>query len=357
MIPSLKNTKEENGTLTFTLSNTNTSLANALRRTILSDIPIAVFKTFPQSDNLITIHKNTTRLNNEVLKQRLGCIPIHIKDKDFPIQNYVVEINITNTTDSILYITTKDFKIKNNENGKYASEKTRKQIFPHNPISKDYILFARLKPKVSDDLPGETLSLTAKLSWSTAKESGMFNAVSTCSYKMTPDRIAQDQQWSKLSKGEKKSKDDKKNWLLLDGKRFFKENSFDFIIETIGIYTNNEIMVDACTIIINKLSFLTEQSIKIAKSPVTIPNCFDIKLENEDYTIGKIVEYILHRDLHENEKIISFIGFKKDHPHDLHSILRLATVEESDVTTIHGYFVDSCKKLIKIYQKIQKLFE
>ena len=109
MIPSLKNTKEENDTLTFTLSNTNTSLANALRRTILSDIPIAVFKTFPQSDNLITIHKNTTRLNNEVLKQRLGCIPIHIKDKDFPIQNYVVEINITNTTDSILYITTKDY--------------------------------------------------------------------------------------------------------------------------------------------------------------------------------------------------------------------------------------------------------
>jgi DNA-directed RNA polymerase subunit L len=357
MIPSIKKKTEENNTLTFTLSNINTSLANAVRRTIISDIPLVVFKTFPHSENLVDIHKNTTRLNNEILKQRLGCIPIHIDDRDFPIQDYIVEMNVTNTTDSILYITTKDFKLKNIKSGKYATEKTRKKIFPPNPITKDYIIFARLKPKISSDLPGEELSLTAKLSWATAKESGMFNTVSTCSYRMTPDTIVQDQQWSEISKGEKKPKDAKKNWLLLDGKRCCKKDSFDFIVESVGIYTNNEIVSKACSIIINKLTFISEQSVQIAKSPVTIPNCFDIKLENEDYTIGKIIEYVLYTDYFEHDKVLSFIGFKKDHPHDLHSIIRIATIEPGNVTTVHGYFVDSCKKLIKLYQKIQLFFE
>jgi DNA-directed RNA polymerase alpha subunit len=39
--------KEEEGILTFTIYNTDVSYVNALRRTILSDIPIVVFKTIP----------------------------------------------------------------------------------------------------------------------------------------------------------------------------------------------------------------------------------------------------------------------------------------------------------------------
>jgi DNA-directed RNA polymerase alpha subunit len=42
---------EEGGVLTFTLSNINVSIANGLRRTILSDIPVIAFKTFPHSEN------------------------------------------------------------------------------------------------------------------------------------------------------------------------------------------------------------------------------------------------------------------------------------------------------------------
>ena len=67
--------------LEFTLRNIDVSIANAIRRTILSDIPTIAFKTFPHDKNLAIIHKNTSRLNNEILKQRLACIPIHIKDQ------------------------------------------------------------------------------------------------------------------------------------------------------------------------------------------------------------------------------------------------------------------------------------
>ena len=141
--------------LKFTLSDINVSLANAIRRTILSDIPTVVFKTVPYNENQATIYKNTTRLNNEILKQRLGCIPIHIKDADFPIQDYIVEIEKKNNTDSIQLITTKDFKIKNITLEKYITQKARNMIFPENEITKDHIIFARLRPAISKELPGE----------------------------------------------------------------------------------------------------------------------------------------------------------------------------------------------------------
>ena len=38
---------------------------------LLSNIPTVVFKTFPYSENKCDITKNTTRFNNEILKQRL----------------------------------------------------------------------------------------------------------------------------------------------------------------------------------------------------------------------------------------------------------------------------------------------
>ena len=40
---------EKDNILTFTLTNIDVSLANAIRRTILADIPTLCFKTFPHN--------------------------------------------------------------------------------------------------------------------------------------------------------------------------------------------------------------------------------------------------------------------------------------------------------------------
>ena len=134
--------------LYFTLSNVNVSVANALRRTALTDIKTPVFKE--KDMKFIT---NTSRLHNEILKQRLGSIPIHVNDMNIPLDNYVVEIIKHNEGGSIEYVTTGDFKIKNIKNDKYLTEKEVQRIFPPNPITKDYILFARLRPKITKDVP------------------------------------------------------------------------------------------------------------------------------------------------------------------------------------------------------------
>ena len=91
-LPKISNVDEYNNTLKFTLSNINVSYANAIRRILLSDIPCIVFKTNPYHENNVNIKINKSRLNNELIKQRISSIPIHIDNiYDFPYQNYIVE--------------------------------------------------------------------------------------------------------------------------------------------------------------------------------------------------------------------------------------------------------------------------
>jgi DNA-directed RNA polymerase subunit L len=85
-------------------------------------------------------------------------------------------------------------------------------------------------------------------------------------------------------------------------------------------------------------------------------NCYDIKLENEDYTIGKLLEYILYEKYFEGTKIASFVGFKKFHPHDVESTIRIAFKQPIDVSSIKGYLQESIIDARNIYAKIAKDF-
>ena len=81
---------------------------------ILSEIPCIVIKTEPHEENNVNIISNKTRLNNELIKQRISCIPIHIDDiENFPLDDYVVILNKQNTTNTIMYATSEDFEIQN----------------------------------------------------------------------------------------------------------------------------------------------------------------------------------------------------------------------------------------------------
>jgi DNA-directed RNA polymerase alpha subunit len=367
MNPFVTLNSESNDVLSFTVSGINVSLANAIRRTILSDIPLFVFKTLPYEENKANIIKNTSRLNNEIIKQRLSCIPIHINDiENFPYKNYMLEVNVENNSDDIMYVTTKDFMIKDIVSGKYIDDNKRKDIFPSNNYTGYYIDFVRLRPRISDEIPGEQLHLTCEFSIGTAKEDGMFNVVSTCSYGFTVDEDAKQsvlakkqQDWKNEGKNAEEINFESQNWSLLDGMRVTKKDSFDFVVQSIGIYTNNEILDKACDILINKLELLDvlieKDELKITNSLNTMANCFDIILENEDYTIGKVIEYMLYAKFYET-KILKFCGFKKMHPHDSDSIIRLAYADAIDKSTIKGNLKECIDTAKNVYLKIKKEF-
>ena len=361
------NSKHNDEVLMFTLSGVNVSLANALRRTIISDVPLIVFRTAPYEQNKATIITNTSRLNNEILKQRLSCIPIHIKDiEGFPLKNYQLELNVENITDTTMYVTTKEFVIKDLVTGKPINESKNREIFPPDDYTGYFVDFVRLRPKISDELPGEKIHLTCELSIGTAKEDGMFNAVSTCAYGFTVDDLAQDallakhkQTWKDEGKNAEEVEFESKNWKLLDGLRVTKKDSFDFTIQTIGIYDNVELIHKGCEILIDRLQYhdmlLEKDELAIENSQNTLNNSFDIILENEDYTIGKVLEYFMYAKFYET-KVLTFCGFKKMHPHDTQSIIRVAYKDAIDKSTIKGNLKECIDESIQVFSKIKKEF-
>jgi len=347
MNPSIINRVETDTTLSFTLENADVSIANAFRRVILSEIDTVVFKTTPHSQNKTNIIVNTSRMNNEILKQRLSCIPIHIKDTNIEtLKNYIVELNVVNDTDKIINVSTKDFKIKNILTNEYLSQEKTKEIFkpyiPFNSTNEYYIIILYLRPKLNDEIMGEKINLTCEFSVSNSKNDGMFNVVSTCSFGNTPDFDLMNIELEKkiqIMKNEKSMnaeeiQTESNNWKLLDGLRHFKKNSFDFIVETIGVFDNEEILLKACQIILNKIktieNTINDNLLKIEIPDNTMESSFDIILENEDYTIGNLLKFILYQKFYQEKQLLSFCGFKKFHPHDKYSIIRLAYNEPTD---------------------------
>jgi DNA-directed RNA polymerase subunit L len=291
---------------TFRLSGVDKSFANAIRRTLLGNIPILVLKPAD-----CTITSNTTRFTNEIIKARLACIPLHHKNlKD----SFTVDVSKKNDTADTLYITTKDFTV----NSKHSP------LFPSYTILdgvKEHIEFIRLRA-------GEELILTGNSSIGTANESGMYNSVGTCAYGFTQDRVKSNAMFEKSGKSEK----DRGDWECLDAKRFVVKDSFDFVLKTIGVYSNLELL-QLSTIVIRSQLEHCKMEIESSPSITTIENCFDVvitgnytlgknKFEMQgDYTIGKLLEYQIYTRFNHP---ITYVAFYKKHPHDKVGILRVA---------------------------------
>lgn len=366
----------------FTLAGLNVSLANAIRRTIQDDIPCYVFDT---ADCKIEI--NTGRLHNEILKHRLQCIPIHAKVgveewlTDLPEHNlfekYVMELDVQNTSEHTMYVSTADFKIKNAATGRLLADAEMERLFPKDPITNSSIIFARLRPQISDSIPGEHLKLSCPFAISTAEKNSAHTAVCCSAYGNTVDRDAAAKAWSSVEalrieeyskRGEsvdaKEIEFQKKNFMILDSQRHFISNSFDFNIESVGIYSCRELCRTACFILKTRFEVLAAEiesdNVSIQQSETTMENAFDFRLEHGDYTIGKVLEYILYETgfvAKDGEPALMFCGFKKMHPHDEHSIVRVGYVSKSaDKSWVKRNIKEACLEAVEIFKSLHRKF-
>lgn len=382
---------ENENKLHFIIQDIPICIANAMRRTILSDIPVVVIRTESSAINQCQIITNTTRFHNEIIKQRLSCIPIITKDLDLLPQKYRLIVNVQNTSDyEMRWVTTDDFEIQHKESEKYIDKHELKKLFPNNEISNRPIDFLRLRPNIGPTIPGEAIHLTADFSVATAKENGMFNAVSTCSYHNVIDDIKKKEKWTEYKQqyineglSTEEIEFEEKNFNCLEAYRCFKTdssghpNEFEFIIETVGQYSNHEIVAKACEIIQMKLekfknslaeipihkSYDSKQLGYINVTNSSIENSYDIILEEEDYTIGYILEHYLYTLFYVDQtedNTLQFIGFKKYHPHDHYSVIRLAspsfTNDNYSIKQCHLYLTTVCETVSKIISQIRKKF-
>jgi len=356
----IANVEEKNGKLSFDITNVLLPYVNGIRRTILSDINVIGIKGFPHDDCDIKIHENNTNLNNEIIKHRISCIPIHIfEPSNTQWKKLKLVLNIKNETDHIIPVTSDNFSIVDIESGNKINDTMTKKIFPPDPITKDYVLIAYLNP-VSDKMK-KTNQLYFECTFSVVNPriNSVYNCVSNVNFSNIIDVEKQEIAWAEYQKTltdpEIDIDKEKQNWKLVKGQHYFLDNAYNITIKSIGFYKNNEILLSACDVLVNKLTNISiKKGIKIENSKKTvIKNSFDVVMENESYTIGNIIKKTIFDMFY--TKDVSYVGFIVEHPHDPHSILRISYNTTVDVDYVHQTLDIACKESIQKVNEIKKL--
>ena len=110
-MPYISNLKISDDLISFDLDNKTgdikISLANAIRRTITSDIYV-----YTIDENNIEFFENTSMLNNEFLKHRLSLIPIISDLENINYENLIISCKKNNGSEYIENIYVNDFVCK-----------------------------------------------------------------------------------------------------------------------------------------------------------------------------------------------------------------------------------------------------
>ena len=370
--------------LYFTLKGVNVSVANSIRRTILSNIDTLVFRGFPHEENRINILKNTTKFNNEYLKQRISCIPIinpeEINYENF-IQNYQIMIQEENDTSEQMDVTTKHIKMMNKNTNQLESDEFVKKYFPPDPISGDYILICVLYPNYNKaNESNEKLHLIAEFDRGNAGENACWNVAHHCAYEFRRNDAKINEMASKIE--DKMEKDD---FMILDAQRVVLDKEFIISVESIGIFSNQEIVYKACEYILKCIKTMYG-NLKINQSePIvsydqnvtdmtssngalqqSIQNSKDgyftlykedefyvFKLKEDDYTIGKLVETYFF-EMYENE--VQFVGFKKKHPTEKEAYIYIKFKTNISNEEVYQKMINLLDILARMFLEIQQKF-
>lgn len=336
----VENIDESNGVLTFNIRGVETCVVNSIRRSCLSNIKCLVFKGFPHKESTINIIKNTSNFNNEYLKHRISCIPIMNSDDSQYNQfkeNYKIVLEAKNKkgNQEKVYVTTKDIVLVN----KHTKEKVNSEtLFPVDPISGDHILLCILYPNHNmSDNENEELVFEAEFDIGCAQENSCWNVVHNCTYEFLRNETEIAKRANTIV-----DKMEKRDFEILDAQRIYHKNEYKMTFETLGIFTNRELVYKSCQYIIDKLGLIiqytkdhemanvqTKDEYISATNDGTISNeeliqmqnmyCkiyteedfFVFELKEDDYTIGKLIEVYLYNNYKDE---FDFVGFKKEHP-------------------------------------------
>ena len=260
-IKKVKYTKFDELHLEFSGKNVNYALMNTLRRIIIQHIPVYAF-----DNETISIVKNTSVYNNDVLRLRLNHFPITNINKpdtvnlytniinnelnDDKLEKISMYLNKKNDSIDLLNVTTADAEFSN-KNNKISN------------IYKDPLLVVKLKQD-------EEIKLSASTILDIGKNNIKHSAVSIGAYEE------------------------------------INENKFIFKLESKGQIEEHDIFRRACRVLLIKLE-LIEKHIESFDIGLT-ESKGQLVFENEDHTLRKFIKRYLQD--HNN---ITFSGYKLDH--------------------------------------------
>jgi len=356
--------KKDARTATFRLKNSHVTYANTLRRIILTGVETIAFRSDMTSTGTttdVTVQRNDTPMTNEMLADRIGLLPIDVKEPlSWKEDAYRFKLSVLGNKDSIRHVKSEDFTvIEWNPNAEEEKQEERlvstDLFFPRNPITNDTCLIATLQPGEGSMQQG--IELVAKATKGTGREHARFCPVSQCTYEYTLDtdetRIQEMfMKWltvsKKVSQIDKASDRYQELWSefhTMQRKRCFKVNEkgepyeFDFTVESVGVLSVEYIVQRACEVaktmcdryaILDKGDLPDEISVSPADSRII---GFDFLFRGHDHTLGNLFQTWMVQNLIEGtqEPRIQYAGYAVPHPLRDQMVLRVGVTsgEES----------------------------
>lgn len=386
-------------TMSFTLTPIHVTYANTLRRLILTGVETVAFRadmTSTGSTTDVFVKRNDTPMTNEMLADRIGLLPINIKDPlTWNPDKYIFKLEVSSDKDNIKYVKAGDIKVIEKVSdgfpryGENGSEEERKEVldqervvpteqfFPANPLTRDTSLIATLQP--GSQSTEQVIEIIAKATKGTGREHARFSPVSQCSYEYTqdsdPDRIEEMfNQWLVVSKkisGQLDKDSDRYSALrrefnTMQIKRCYKINEkgepdcFDFTVETVGVLPVHYIVERACEVgenmcskYVNLLKGDLPQEISISPSDSRIVG-YDFLIRGHDHTLGNLLQTWLveHHIEGTSEPKITYAGYKVPHPLRDEMVLRIG-VEDGEEATARLAFAEAAKGCVEMFQQMR----
>ena len=347
--------------ISFTISGCSVSLPNAIRRTILSDIPCVVIDTDIDSQAGTKYVVNSTRQTNEMISQRLAAVPVHIVDTDFDCSRYSFEIKVANTTDTSVLVTTKDISLFETGSRRAVAASEARSLFPPCQITSDYIELAVLRPGSAPSLLGEELHLTGGFKVATSAENGSYAVATEATCTNTTDAAlikstlaSKEKEWLTLGLAPAAIQVRRNDFLRLEAMRLYIPRSFQLRFSTVGVFPPSLLVVKAISILVDRLGSLNEalgsDPTLLAPSESTIPWAYELSVGGDGHTIGRLIESIIFDRFYTAEHTISYCGFVKPHPHVPVSTVRFAFVsvtDQSEASSFIRLVIDECVKQLE----------
>ena len=342
--------------LHFKLSQVDTSMANAVRRIILSEVPTVGFRSEPHQKSTIVVHKNTCNLHNEILAHRISMIPIFIADVGkFDPKAYRFVLKKKNQTDRPITVTSQDFEvyhISDQEETQLSSQEVQK-LLPPDPLSKSYIVICKLRPDPNSEEEGEEVDIECTATISTGTENAHYSPVSKSIFYNAVDQEAAQQELQKRlqqlqsSKSEAVSKKEIENMTRafdqFDKYRYFKVDAemepdeFMFEVESIGQMLPTEIVGKSLSLLISKLLDVKQHLMQpnSSKIKVTLANTvlrsYNVEIDQEDHTLGNLLQsYLYSMYIQHPKPKLTLVSYKCPHPLQKRMVLRVSNSQIED---------------------------
>lgn len=344
----------------FRMAPANTTLANTLRRQIVSAVPTVGFRTEPAEKSEVIIDTNTTPLVNEMLAHRIGMIPIRADPATFDPARFEFRIEKENDTKEMTDVHAADFVVIERDPTNPLDEGRQlptEAFFPPDPITGATVLITRLRPQWNPIAPNEKLVLKAKAAVSTGAENARWSPVSQCSFENTritaeenPELIEEMfKSWVVSTKkvanltdlGEERVAEFRREYNTMEIQRCFRKdaagepNDFTFFVESVGTMPVPEIVRAGLQATIDKLTQYQDldgelpENVQVQSADTRFP-AVDVIFGNEDHTLGNLLQhYLVENHVRaEGEPIaeeprITFAGYKVPHPLKKEMVVRV----------------------------------